>query len=170
MKVGDKAKEIIGAIAPTIGAALGGPFGALAGKVLSGVLKGDEKAVEEAVLSGDPNALAQVKIAEIEFQKRLEELGIEREKLAYADTANARAREMTLKDRTPAVLAGLITVGFFVVLGTLMAYPDAKDSDPLLIMLGSLGTAWATVVAYYFGSSAGSQRKTAELAKLAKMP
>lgn len=169
MKLSDKAKQIIGAIAPTIGAALGGPFGALAGKVLGSALGGDSKAVEEAVLSGDPDALAKVRTAEIEFGTRLEELGIEAQQLAYADTASARAREMAIRDRTPMILAFGVTAGFFgVLLYMLISAVPESGKDALLVMLGALGTAWANVIAYYFGSSAGSKTKTDALATIAK--
>jgi hypothetical protein len=46
-----------------------------------------------------------------------------------------------------------------------MLTKDFKASEPLLVMLGSLGTAWVAVVNYWFGSSAGSDRKTDLLAK-----
>lgn len=169
MNIGEKAKSIIAAVAPTIGLAIGGPFGAMAGKVLGGVLGGDEKAVENAVLSGDPDAMAKIRIAEVEFQKRIEELGVEREKLAYADTSDARAREMAVRDHTPAILAYAITVGFFgTLLFMLLNGKPATGGDALLVMLGSLGTAWAGIIAYYFGSSSGSKSKTDALTTLAR--
>jgi hypothetical protein len=169
MKLSDKARKVISAVAPTIGAALGGPFGAMAGKVLGGLVGGDEKAVEDAIIAGDPDALAKVRIAEIEFKTRLEELGIERDKLNFDDTANARAREIAVRDRAPAALALFITLGFFGVLAYMLDNEIPKEGrDALLIMLGSLGTAWATVVGYYFGSSAGSARKTDEMAKMGR--
>jgi hypothetical protein len=169
MNIGEKAKSIIAAVAPTIGLAFGGPFGAMAGKILGGVLGGDEKAVESAILSGDPDTMAKVRIAEIEFQKRIEELGLERDKLAYADTSDARAREIAVRDTTPAILAYAITVGFFgTLLFMLLNGKPTVGGDALLVMLGSLGTAWAGIVAYYFGSSSGSARKDATISAIAK--
>ena len=65
----------------------------------------------------------------------------------------------------PSLLAGSVTVGFFAIM-TLMFFNKLDDSNPaILMMLGSLGTAWTGIIAYYFGSSAGSQAKTDLLSK-----
>jgi hypothetical protein len=62
-------------------------------------------------------------------------------------------------------LAAIITVGFFGILG-MMLFGKVDGSNPtILMMLGSLSTAWTGIIAYYFGSSAGSQAKTDLLSK-----
>lgn len=172
MNISDKVKAVIAAVAPTVGTALGGPFGALAGGLVAKALgAGDEKAVEAAIASGDPDALLKLKQAEQEFTVRMEELGIQREQLVFDDRSNARAREAQVKDRTPAHLAYAITIGFFGTLAFMLIHGKPETGgDALLVMLGSLGTAWAGVIAYYFGSSTGSDRKTEALADIAKMP
>ena len=59
-------------VAPTIATALLGPLGGLAVTTLSKVLGVDEKDVQGVIDSGKMSAeqIAQIKIAEIEFQKQ----------------------------------------------------------------------------------------------------
>lgn len=88
------------------------------------------------------------------------------EKIAAEDRHSARQREMTVLDWTPRILAYMTTLGFFgILLVMLFASMPINDQthDVLLVMLGCLGTAWTGVIAYYFGSSAGSAAKTALL-------
>lgn len=70
-----------------------------------------------------------------------------------------------------APLALLITVGFFAVLFTLMLV-EVKPSmkDPLMLMLGALMSAFAGVIGYYFGSTAGAARKDETIRTLATSP
>ena len=78
---------------------------------------------------------------------------------APANIEGARRREVDAKDTaTPRWLA-------FGILGWMLALgKPAVGGDALLVMLGSLGTGWASCVSYYFGSSAGSSRKSELLA------
>jgi hypothetical protein len=147
-------------IAPTIATALLGPLGGLATSAISKVLGIDEKDVQETINSGKLSAdqIAQIKLAEIDFQKQTQELGLNFEKLAVDDRKSARDMQIATKSWIPGALALGITLGFFGILIYMMAY-SVTPSNELLVMLGSLGTAWTGVVGYYFGSSAGSQAK-----------
>ena len=147
-------------IAPTIATALGGPLGGLAYEAISkvmGVSQDDAKTMlESGKLSADQ--IASIQQAEIALKAKAQELGLDFEKLAVEDRASARQMQSATHSWIPPFLAVGITVGFFGILYALMSDRVTK-SDELMIMLGSLSTAWTGVIAFYFGSSAGSQRK-----------
>jgi hypothetical protein len=168
MNFGQTAKQVLATVAPLLGTALGGPFGGLAGSLLSKALgTSDPKAMEAAISSTDPDILLKLKQADNEFQEHLKQLGIEEEKLSFDDTANARAREIATKDTTPKYMAYLVTVGFFATLGYLIVYgKPSTGGDVMLVMVGALGTAWSTIMAYLYGSSAGSAAKTDAINKI----
>jgi hypothetical protein len=65
----------------------------------------------------------------------------------------------------PPILAGAVTVGFFGIMVMMFIGQVDSNNPAILMMLGSLGTAWTGIIAYYFGSSAGSQAKTEMLSK-----
>ena len=147
-------------IAPTIFTAIGGPLGGLAYEAVSkvmGVSQDDAKTMlESGKLSADQ--IASIQQAEIALKAKAQELGLDFEKLAVEDRASARQMQSATHSWIPPFLAVGITVGFFGILYALMTDKVTK-SDELMIMLGSLSTAWTGVIAFYFGSSAGSQRK-----------
>ena len=147
-------------IAPTIFTAIGGPLGGLAYEAVSkvmGVSQDDAKSMlESGKLTADQ--IASVQQAEIALKAKAQELGLDFEKLAVEDRASARQMQSATHSWIPPFLAVGITVGFFGILYALMSDRVTK-SDELMIMLGSLSTAWTGVIAFYFGSSAGSQRK-----------
>jgi hypothetical protein len=148
-------------VAPTIATALGGPLAGLAVTAIAKVIGVDEKDVQGVIDSGKMSAdqIAQIKLAEIEFQKQTQELGLNFEKLATDDRKSSREMQIATKSWVPSVLSMLVTIGFFGILIWLMLHPADTANTPLMIMLGSLGTAWTGIIAFYFGSSAGSSRK-----------
>jgi hypothetical protein len=169
MSFGSTAKQVIGTVAPLLGTALGGPFGGLAGTLLAKALgTSDPKAQEQLIASSDPAILLQLKTAENELQEHMKQLDIDEQKLSFDDTANARAMQIATHDSTPRYLAYFITFGFFATLGYLIVYgKPTAGGDVMLVMVGSLGTAWATIVSFFYGSSAGSSAKTDVINRIA---
>ena len=148
-------------IAPTIATCLGGPLAGLAVSAVSKALGIDASQVQETIDSGKLNAdqIASIKQAEIELQKSAQELGLNFEQLAVQDRSSAREMQTATHSYIPPTLSILVTFGFFGILSYLMVTPTDTANTPLMIMLGSLGTAWTGIIAFYFGSSAGSQKK-----------
>ena len=147
-------------IAPGIATALGGPLAGLAVTALSKALGCDEKEVQNTIDSAKLSAdqLAAIKQAELQLQTQAQQLGLDFEKLATDDRKSARDLQAATKSIVPPLLAMLVTTGFFGILTALML-GYAQKSDELMIMLGSLGTAWTGIIGFYFGSSSGSQEK-----------
>ena len=163
-------KSLLATVAPVLATAAGGPLAGVATKAIAAKLLGKPDAapdqVEAAVLGASPETLLKLRELDQQFEKDLQAAGIKLEEIEAADRANARAREVAVKDHMPAVLACGVTLGFFLVLGWMLVNgKPATGGDALLVMLGSLGTAFGSIVAYYYGSSAGSKLKTEALAK-----
>lgn len=162
----DAAKNVIATVAPILGTALGGPLGALAGGLLAKALgkdgvPADPKTIEKMLLGQDPATLLALRGVEADLQKHMADLGVQEDQLAYADVDSARKREEAVKDNTPSHMAYLVTAGFFGVLGFLLWNgKPTVGGDVMLVMVGSLGTAWTGIIGYYFGSSASSNKKT----------
>jgi hypothetical protein len=120
----------------------------------------------------DPEDAAQAKLKLFELQQsgQLAELDawVKAMQADVEDRANARQREIMTGDVwTPRILAYLLTVGFFGVLGAVMAWGVPESTrDTVNLLLGSLGTVWLGAMSYYHGTTAGSRAKTELLAKM----
>lgn len=168
-------KKVIGAVAPALATALGGPLAGVAVKAIAGKLLGKENASEEevasAVLALPPDALVKLKEAEYDFLKSMKEADIKLEEVHQRDRDSARTREAAVKDIVPGILACMVVVGFGATLATLLSSespPPPEMREALLVLLGSLSAALAQVLAYYFGSSSGSKAKTEALERVSK--
>ena len=146
----DSIKGLVGAVAPTIGSAIGGPVGAGAGKILAQVLgvPAEPQAVQKALSEATPEQLAEIKKADLAYKTRLAELEVDIFSLETADIQDARKNA----DWTPKVLALLafLFFGGYVSIVTLM--PEQNEAIVNLV-LGYLGGIGSAVVSFYFGAS-----------------
>jgi hypothetical protein len=165
--------SIIRTVAPGIATAFGGPLAGMAARVVSETLlgkpDGSMKDIETVLLGASPETMLKLKEADHNFTVEMEKLGVDLERIRADDRDSARKREMTIRDRTPALLASLVFAGFFGILAALLfiTIPE-KSATPLNIMLGSLATIVVQIAAYYFGSSKGSAEKNRTIAGLIK--
>ena len=157
---------LLSSVAPSIATALGGPLAGLAVKSLSKALLGAEDFSEEAVIdamaTASPEQLAAVKKIDADFKVQMKSLDIDLERIAVDDRKSARTMQTETKDWIPRALAVSVTLGYFGIIAYVLVSGLPMDgSEVLLMLLGTLSAGWTGVMAFYFGSSSGSQKKDA---------
>lgn len=163
-------KAIVGAVAPTIATALGGPLAGLGVKALSDALLGHDGGTEEEIARAvnAANSADLVKLREIDaqFAAQMKALDVDLERIAAADRDSARKREIGSGDAwTPRVIGTLALGGFLWAVYWVLSGQVTGMNDPTTVALvgtlvGYVSAKADQVVSYYFGSSAGSARKT----------
>jgi len=174
----DDVKPFIAKYAPMLGAAVGGPFGALAGGIIGNILGTKDAspasiaaAIKDGTLTGEQ--IIALKQAEDDFAVRMKELDInsaeEMERIVAGDRDSARKREEDVRDWTPRILAYGVTIGFFAVLIFVLRWgipSDAVSHDVILMLIGALGAAFTqNVMGYYFGGSSDANSHIQNLSK-----
>lgn len=162
-------------LAPTVASALGGPLAGLAVTAL-GTLFGiaeptQEKirgAIEQGQMTGEQ--ISAIRQLDLQLQAEERERGFRYAELEFKNVENARALKVATGSVFPEMLSTLIVVGFFGILGWMMYQPSSIESQPLLIMLGSLGAAFGAVINYWLGSNKGSDRTKELLANSVPQP
>lgn len=143
---------ILQTIAPTVAKLLTSSVGdAITSKIK------DKLGVDSLPEKLEPKDIAALRELEAELIKELYSKDVE-------DRSSARLHNK--EDNTPMMLAYVVTLGFFslLVLHTYSAIPQ-ESANIMNIMIGSLGTAWVSIINYYFGSSLGSRMKTNMISK-----
>jgi hypothetical protein len=163
-------KAAIGAIAPTVATALGGPLAGLAVDAVGsafGWTDATKEKVEEAFSKGQMTGeqILALKQAELALVQQEKELGFKFAELEFRDRDSARQRESNVKDSTNKILAYAVVGGFLAVVGGTLAGWAKVDSVLAGSLIGYLSAKAEQVLSYYFGSTSGSAEKSRLLAQ-----
>ena len=167
-------KKVIGSLAPTIGTMLGGPLAGGAMKALADGLLGEdvpedklEQELEKAITNASPETLARIKEIDANYKLEIERLKLKPEELVYSDKHSARDMQKENKSNVPALLAFLLTFGFFGCLTALFYVEIPEANKPIVYsMLGMLGTVWLGAMQFWHGTTKGSADKNLMFEKL----
>lgn len=148
-----------------------------AGKIAARALGTDSSPeAVDAALRSDPEALAKVRQAELDNALHLQQLANDARsadlnaqvatlQAQLADVKSARDREASVRDSTNRVLAYSVIGAFIAMVGATLLGAAQVDGALAGTLVGYLSAKAEQVLAYYFGSTAGSARKTELLAQ-----
>lgn len=163
-------KSIVGAVAPTIATALGGPLAGLGIKALSDALLGHENGTEDdiaqAVSAANGADLVKLREIDAQFAAQMKALDVDLERIAAGDRESARSREVRSGDAWTPRAIGILALGgflwsvYWVLSGSVQGMTDPTTVALVGTLVGYVSAKADQVVSYYFGSSAGSARKT----------
>jgi|TARA_X000001388_G_C2211083_1_gene115171 hypothetical protein len=151
-------KNLLSAVAPTIGTALGGPMGGMAAKMLSETLgvPNNQKSIEQAMQTASPEELAKIKKAELEFEAEMKKLEVD----VFALEAQEKqdARKHFSKDWTARIIGVAVIGGFLGYIFLVTLQPPEQNSEALInLVLGYLGGLASAIISFYFGASNSSK-------------
>ena len=147
-------KNVVGAVAPTLGTALAGPLGGAAAGIIAKSLgcENTERDIVKAVQNATPEQLAKIKEAELEFEAQMKELDVDLFALETKD--NKDARKHFSRDFTARFIAILMVLFFCGYIGMITIMPPEQNSMELInLVLGYLGGLVSAVISFYFGAS-----------------
>ena len=153
-------KNIVGAVAPTLGTAISGPLGGMAMGKIAEVLgvSNDQTSVQQAIQNATPEQMMELKKAEQEFETQMKKLDVDVFKLETQDKQNARS--MFSKDWTARVIGVAIIGGFLGYIFLVTLQPPEQNSEALInLVLGYLGGLASAIISFYFGASNTSDKK-----------
>jgi len=153
-------KNVVGAIAPTLGSALGGPLGGQAASVVAKVLgcDSDPKSINTAIQQASPEQMIELKKAEQQFEVQMKELEVDVFKLETQDKQDARSRFS--KDWTARIIGVAVVGGFMGYIFLVTLQPPEQNSEALInLVLGYLGGLASAVISFYFGASQSDDKK-----------
>ena len=135
---------------------------------IAALLSIGEKVLDKVI--PDPNAKAQAQAKLMEMAQKgqlaeLEAMGKEMESARNREIqiATSSAAPMLNKIVTPVLALGTVGLTFILFGVIIFVDVDAESKDILIYVLGALTSAVTMVLGYYFGSSAGSKEKSAQL-------
>ena len=147
-------KNLVGAVAPTLGSALAGPLGGQAASVVAKVLgcNTDPKSINNAIQNATPEQMLELKKAEQAFEVQMRELDVDVFKLEVADGQDARNKFS--KDWTARIMGIAVVGGFMGYIFLVTLQPPEQNSEALInLVLGYLGGLASAVISFYFGAS-----------------
>lgn len=167
--------SIVKTVAPWIGTALGGPLGGLAVEAAANALGVSDKTADslKQALSGvTADQMLALKNADQQFALQMQALGFKQvtdlEAIAAGDRASARDMQKTTQSLVPAFLTWVIVSSFATVMVMLFLkdVPTA-NRDIIVYMVGQLSGFTSAVIAFWFGTTRESGRKTELIAQSA---
>lgn len=162
-------KAMVGKVAPTIAAGLGGPMAGMATKAIASALGLEagkdpnvlETEIEGRLANASHEDLVALKNADNDFKVRMRGLGIKETDLYLQDVQQARDKfASSWEPRMVFIALGLMTS---LGLWYLMTYIRDIDATKLNIVLPLFGIVVAKFIdscSYFVGSSKGSSQKT----------
>ena len=163
-----KLTEFLSTAAPTIASALLGPLGGVAvaglGKAL-GIDGATTESITKAIQGGQitPEAMAEIQKLELQFKNDEKERGFRYSELEFKDRDSARQANVTGGTQTKvfwlSVIILLLSFGSEIYV-LFNGYSMAVDAVVVGRILGFLDAAALQALAYWLGSSHGSQQKT----------
>jgi hypothetical protein len=165
-------KHTLPSMAAAVASGIPGPIGAVAELVTAAIGKKvdpEAKAIADAVANATPDQILKLKEDDQNFKVTMQKMGFDHDEkladLAVEDRSNARSREVSLKDRFVPYLAAGILLSFVVSVVLVLRGFGKVEAAFAGTLVGYLAANANQVVSYYFGSSAGSDRKTELMAQ-----
>jgi len=135
---------------------------------IAALLSIGEKVLDKVIPDPNAKAEAQAKLMEMAQKGQLAELeamGKEMESARNREVqiATSEFAPMLSKIVTPVLALGTVGLTFILFGVIIFVDVDSDSKDILIYVLGALTSAVTMVLGYYFGSSAGSKEKSAQL-------